>query len=110
MEKTVLCAGTYVVDIITGKLDKAVTPQSGFHTTVSSNPGGNALNVAVDLVNLTVPGSSITCCGAVGNDFEGQFLKSTLSGKGIIDFTKVIDDQGTSKSIILSFGDESRAF
>jgi sugar/nucleoside kinase (ribokinase family) len=64
-----LCAGTFVVDIITGKLNGPVTPQSGFQTNITSNSGGNALNVAVDLANLTVPGSSIICCGAVGNDF-----------------------------------------
>lgn len=110
MEKSVLCAGTFVVDIITGKLGGPVTPQSGFQTNITANPGGNALNVAIDLVNLTLPGSSIICCGAVGNDFEGQFLKSTLVNKWIIDRTKVIADKGTSKSIILSFGNESRAF
>jgi fructokinase len=110
MEKTVLCAGTFVIDIITGKLDGPVTPQSGFQTTITSNPGGNALNVAADLANLKTPGSSIICCGAVGNDVEGQFLKSTLTRNGVIDRLKTIENKGTSKSIILSFRDESRGF
>jgi sugar/nucleoside kinase (ribokinase family) len=110
MEKSVLCAGTFVVDIISGNLEGPVTPHSGFQTNITSNPGGNALNVAIDLVNLALPGPSVICCGAVGSDFEGQFLKSTLVSNGTIDRTKVVLDKGTSKSIILSFGNESRAF
>ncbi|MDR1650599.1 MAG: carbohydrate kinase [Synergistaceae bacterium] len=43
-------------------------------------PGGSVANLCVAAARLGVPGKFI---GAVGDDFFGEFLKSTLSGYGV---------------------------
>ncbi|MFP4467281.1 MAG: carbohydrate kinase family protein [Candidatus Goldiibacteriota bacterium] len=110
MNKTVLCAGTYVVDIMTAALNGPLMPQSGHHISVTSHPGGNALNTAVNLSNLGLPGKKIICCGALGDDFEGHFLKTALKKAGIKNKTAAIKGSRTSKSLILSFKNGERSF
>ena len=108
-EKSIICAGTFVVDIITGMLDVLAGPDSGQHVSVTSNPGGNALNVAVNLVNLGVEGVDIYCCGAVGNDPEAGFLRSALADNGIT--ARLVESSlPTAKAIILNYTGNRRGF
>jgi fructokinase len=110
MNDNILCVGTIVVVIITGAITEPVVPPSGHHTTIKSNPGGNALNVAMDLAGLSIPAGNIYCCGAIGNDSEADFLKSTLTNAGVIDKTISIENSGTAKAIIISDEKGERSF
>ncbi|MBN2802933.1 MAG: carbohydrate kinase family protein [Deltaproteobacteria bacterium] len=110
MNNTIFCAGTIVVDIITGEVRGAVKPDSGHNTGISSNAGGNALNVALDLSGLEIAGDNIICCGAIGNDPEGDFLKSTFKKSKINDQSITVDDAGTGKAIIVTFDNGRRGF
>jgi fructokinase len=107
--KKVFCAGTIVVDIITEAIKTPVTPNSGHKVSISSNAGGNALNVAVNLTNLSLSGRQIICCGAIGNDPEANFLKNTLFKNKIIDKT-IRSNSTTGKAIFITHSSGERSY
>ena len=64
----VLCVGTLLLDVITEPLAKMPSPERGIQTAIDIHPGGNAFNVAADLVKLGVPSQDVYCLGALGDD------------------------------------------
>lgn len=104
----VLCVGTLVVDIFTEGLDSAVAPNTGFKSPVSHHPGGNVLNVAVDLSKLGI--NNIFCGGVSGDDMFGKMLTGYLEKHKIKSRIKTVKNGETAKCLILGFKDKSRAF
>ncbi len=104
----VLCVGTLVVDIFAEGLDSAVAPNTGFKSPVSHHPGGNVLNVAVDLSKLGV--KNIFCGSIAGDDMFGNMLAGYLEKHKIKSRIKTVKNGQTAKCLILGFKDKSRAF
>jgi ribokinase len=71
---------------------------------VRRGPGGKGANQAVGLARL---GRATSMVGAVGDDAEGEMLRSTLVGEGV-DVTHVaIADAPTGLAVVLLHGGES---
>ncbi|MBN2753360.1 MAG: carbohydrate kinase family protein [Candidatus Goldbacteria bacterium] len=104
----VLCVGTLVVDIFAQGLDSAVAPNTGFKSRISHHPGGNVLNVAIDLSKLGV--KNVICGSVTGDDMFGNMLAGYLEKYKIKSRVKIIKNGQTAKCFILGFDDKSRAF
>ena len=104
----ILCVGTLVVDIFAEGLDAVVAPNTGFKSKISHHPGGNVLNVAVDLSKLGM--KNIYCGSVAGDDMFGKMLTGYLEKHKIKSEVKIIKNGQTAKCFILGFKDKSRAF
>lgn len=104
----ILCVGTLVVDIFAEGLDSVVAPNTGFKSKISHHPGGNVLNVSVDLSKLGM--KNIYCASVAGDDMFGKMLAGYLEKHKIKSEVKSIKNGQTAKCFILGFKNKSRAF
>ena len=104
--KKIFCAGSFVIDIYTGLINKPVKPGGGVLSGIEVLPGGNAFNVSACLAGLGFPGGGIKCFGTVGDDNAAGFIKDAAEKLGIGCNFDVIKGGNTAKSIILKFKEE----
>jgi sugar/nucleoside kinase (ribokinase family) len=80
-------------------------------TSISVKTGGNAFNVASDLVALGFPARDVACAGAIGDDMFGEIFASRLDALGIRSEIYKAADKRTSTIIILRVkGEEPRYY
>ncbi|MGC1375848.1 MAG: carbohydrate kinase family protein [Anaerolineales bacterium] len=106
----ILCVGTLIVDIINDAIDRVLNPGEGVSTGIDAQPGGNAYNVAVDLMKLGLREKQAGCVGALGNDFFGELFERELQCYGVIPLTRRIAGKRTSKNVILQVKGEERRY
>ena len=106
----VLCVGTLLLDIITEPMNPAPEWGGGVGIPIEIQPGGNAFNVAVDLVQLGVPPSQVCCMGAVGDDPVGRLFIDALEERGVTTRISQMPGERTGKSIILQVEGADRTF
>jgi len=104
-----VCAGILVADHLCEPIEKL--PAAGELVLSDALPleiGGCASNVAIDLSLL---GAKVGVIGCVGNDPFGRFVIETLSGAGTDTAAiRLIDDVGTSGTLIINVTGEDRRF
>lgn len=110
MKTKVLCTGTLVVDIFSSNINGAIAPNTGFSTGVEHHPGGNVLNMAVNLSKLAGKAAEIHCCGVTGDDMFSDMLINYLKKHGITCHVRKMKNKETAKCLIIGFKDKSRAF
>lgn len=110
MKNVVLCTGTLVVDIFSSNISGAIAPNTGFSTGVEHHPGGNVLNMAVNLSKLAGKAAEIYCCGVTGDDIFSAMLINYMKKYGIICHIQKVKGGETAKCLIIGFKDKSRAF
>ncbi len=108
-DKTILCLGIAVADLIGGPLHQM--PKPGRLVLVDKMglfPGGGAVNTSTALARLGLP-TALTC--KVGNDSLGDFLMQTVAGQKV-DVSHVKRDQktGTSATMAMVDPDGERRF
>lgn len=108
-EKTILCLGIAVADLIGGPLHQM--PKPGRLVLVDKMglfPGGGAVNTSTALARLGLP-AALIC--KVGNDPLGDFLVRTVAGQNV-DVSSVKRDQeiGTSATMAMVDPDGERRF
>lgn len=105
----VLSAGILVVDHLCTPIPRV--PRAGELILCDRLPlaiGGCAANVAIDLARV---GVSVGVAGCVGRDPFGQFLIERLSSDGVeTSDIRVLDDAGTSGTLIINVAGEDRRF
>lgn len=110
MKTKILCTGTLVVDIFSSNITGVIAPNTGFSTGVEHHPGGNVLNMAVNLSKLAGKSAEIHCCGVTGDDIFSDMLMSYMKKHGIICHVQKMKGKETAKCLIIGFKDKSRAF
>jgi sugar/nucleoside kinase (ribokinase family) len=107
----VLAGGFLVADIVVADLERIASPGELVYAPrgIVLSIGGHPANVSVDLVKLGVQPDSIGVCGAVGNDFFGDFIVRTLGGYGLKLFIERVP-ASTNKNVILVVKGEDRRF
>jgi sugar/nucleoside kinase (ribokinase family) len=106
----VLCIGTLIVDIINEAIDRMLHAGEAVNTTVEVQLGGNAYNVAVDLIKLGLREGQVGCVGALGNDHFGELFERELQNYGAISLVCQIPEKRTSKNIILQVKGQARRY
>lgn len=107
---SVLCSGSYVVDILVPELPHIGPPGSltyapkGIHLA----PGGHSANVSIDLVQLAV--EDVFSTGSIGKDFFGEFMVNELTVKNVKVFPQYQMETATAKNIALIVKGEDRRF
>jgi sugar/nucleoside kinase (ribokinase family) len=111
MKRNILCTGTLIVDMINDPVDKVLGPNEGAATSIGVYPGGNAFNVAADLVKLGMKADDVTCLGACGDDFFGDIFRHELEKLGINAEIYAVPGTNTAKIFILKVkGQEPRYY
>ena len=110
MKVKVLCTGTLVVDIFSSNIKGVIGPNTGFSTGVEHHPGGNVLNMAVNLSKLAGGAAEIHCCGVTGDHMFSEMLINYMKKHGIICHVQKFKTRETAKCLIIGFKDKSRAF
>lgn len=110
MALKVMCVGTLIIDIINAALERLLQPNEGVCTTIELELGGNAFNVAVDVVKLGVPPESVMCVGTVGDDYLGTWFLTELERYGVVPKTPRIQGKRTAKNLILQVKGEERRY
>ncbi len=107
----VLACGFLVADIVVAGLDRIAGPGEVLRVPrgIVLSVGGHPANVSVDLAKLGLPPSEIGVCGAVGQDFLGDFIVRTLEGYGLRLFIERVP-ASTNKNVILVVKGEDRRF
>ena len=107
----VLAGGFLVADIVVADLERIASPGELVYAPrgIVLSIGGHPANVSVDLVKLGVEPDSVGVCGAVGNDFFGDFIVKTLEGYGLKLFIERVP-ASTNKNVILVVKGEDRRF
>ncbi len=106
----VLCAGSFMIDIVAPHLP-AITPPGGLIYAprgITINIGGHAANVSVDLAQLGQKG--VAAAGCVGDDMLGRYIRDTLKGAGVDPRPQVLKSTHTAKNIALTVEGEDRRF
>ena len=106
----VLCAGSFMVDIVAPHLP-AITPPGGLIYApqgITINVGGHAANVSVDLAQLGQ--GRVTATGCIGDDMLGRYIQETLRKAGVEPMPQVLADASTAKNIALTVEGEDRRF
>ena len=103
-------AGTVIVDKIN---EISAYPAAGELTQIRSIQnaiGGCVPNVAIDLKRIA-PELTISAIGTIGNDGEGEFVTSTLSGASLdISGLRVLEGEKTSFTDVMSIPGGQRTF
>ena len=107
----VLAGGFLVADIVVADLERIASPGELVYAPrgIVLSVGGHPANVSVDLAKLGVQPDSVGVCGAVGNDFFGDFIIKTLEGYGLKLFIERVP-ASTNKNVILVVKGEDRRF
>jgi len=107
----VLACGFLVADIVVADLERIAGPGELVYAPrgIVLSVGGHPANVSVDLVKLGVGPGSVGVCGAVGNDFFGDFIVETLESYGLKLFIERVP-ASTNKNVILVVKGEDRRF
>jgi sugar/nucleoside kinase (ribokinase family) len=106
----VLCAGSFMVDIIAPHLPK-ITPPGGLIYApqgITLNVGGHAANVSVDLAQLGQ--NHVAATGCIGKDMLGRYIRETLRKAGVNPMPQIVADISTAKNIALTVEGEDRRF
>jgi len=108
----VLTAGFLVADVIAADLPKVSDPGEltfaprGIRLTL----GGHPANVSIDLLQLGLRRGDVGLVGAVGRDMFGEFVRRTLTQKGVIAHLKEVPKAGTTSDMILVAKGEDRRY
>lgn len=108
----VTCSGILVADIIAADLPKVSEPGELIFTEreIELHIGGHSGNVSIDLIKLGLNLGEVSCVGAVGEDFFGDFIEGILKDHGIKTHLQRVKDAGTSKDLVLVVRGEDRRF
>jgi sugar/nucleoside kinase (ribokinase family) len=105
----IICIGLVVMDIIASPISKAVLEvDSSKLTTLDYQPGGDALNTAINMASL---GASVALFGRCGADPAGREIKRIASQCGVNTDGLVLNEScATSTSIVMIDGQGDRHF
>ncbi len=106
----VLCAGSFMIDIVAPHLP-AMTPPGGLVYApegITLNVGGHAANASMDLARLGQTG--VVAAGCVGDDTLGALIVEALRREGVEPRQQVHPTVGTAKNIALTVEGEDRRF
>ncbi len=105
----IISAGLMVMDVIATGVDRTVFDRdTTYAERIQYVPGGDALNVAINLSKLSV---GVAIAGNVGQDASGGTILQHLQGLGIhTHLVRQLKDTATATSIVLSRPDAERHF
>lgn len=105
----VISAGLMVMDVIATGVDRTVFDRdTTYAERIQYVPGGDALNVAINLSRLEV---DVAMAGNVGQDASGGMILQQLEGLGVrTHLVRELPDVATATSIVLSMPDAERHF
>ena len=109
MRDGIAIAGSILVDKIN---EISAYPKSGELTkilSVQKAVGGCVPNVAIDIKRIA-PNLTVKAVGKIGNDEEGEFVKSVLSQNGVDTSSVVYGDDKTSFTEVMSIKGGQRTF
>jgi sugar/nucleoside kinase (ribokinase family) len=106
----VLCAGSFVCDLIAAGLDHVAEPGELVYAPygIELKIGGHSANVAIDLTQLG--SSGVASVGCIGEDLFAEFIESELKNKGVKAYPEVVRYTNTAKNIALIVEGEDRRF
>ena len=110
MAVEVLCAGSFMVDIVAPHLPE-ITPPGGLIYApqgITINVGGHSANVSIDLAQLGQ--KHVTAAGCIGEDMLGRYIQETLRNAGVDPRPQILIDIPTAKNIALTVEGEDRRF
>ena len=106
----VLCAGSFVCDIIAAGLDHIAAPGELVYVPlgIDLKPGGHSANVAIDLTQLGI--SDVAAIGGIGDDLFGEFMEGELVKRGVAVYPERFGELHTAKNIAIIVEGEDRRF
>jgi len=106
----VLCAGSFVCDIVAAGLPRIGRPGDLIYTPqgIRLSVGGHSANVSIDLVQLGQ--ENVAATGCIGDDLFGTYLKRELNRSGVSTYAEMLTDLSTAKNIALVVEGEDRRF
>jgi len=107
---SVLCAGSFVCDIIAAGLDHMAAPGELVYAPqgIDLKPGGHSANVAIDLAQLGITG--VAAVGGLGNDLFGEFMEGELVRLGLDVHPERFGELHTAKNLAIIVEGEDRRF
>lgn len=103
----VTVAGAVIADTVVRPVDQDRWGATAFVESITRCVGGNAANTSLALAKL---GVTARVLGAVGNDAEGDFLRSQLAGAGVDVSGLQAVDEPTAQTIVLVNSEGNRKF
>ena len=106
---SVLCSGSFVVDIMIPDLPHIGPPGSLTYAPkgIKLSPGGHSANVAIDLSQLGL--RLVHAIGSIGNDLMGEFMVDQLESRGVKVHAER-QESTTAKNVALLVKGEDRRF
>jgi sugar/nucleoside kinase (ribokinase family) len=106
----VLCAGSFVVDIVVPHLISIPQPGGLVYAPrgITVGPGGHAANVSIDLAQLGQ--RDVVAAGCIGDDAMGHFMVGCLQVAGVEPRPEVVKAASTAKNIAITVEGEDRRF
>jgi sugar/nucleoside kinase (ribokinase family) len=106
----VLCAGSFVLDIVAHGLPHIAAPGELVYAPdgIDAGVGGHAANVAIDLAQLGL--RDVAAAGSVGDDPFGDFIEDELGRAGVGGRVERQAGAHTAKNIALVVDGEDRRF
>jgi len=106
----VLCAGSFVVDLVVPGLGGLGEPGSLIYAPqgIHFSTGGHAANVALSLAQMGL--EEVYAAGTLGEDPLGKVFSETLRSRGVTPIPQWVEGGSTAKNIALVFQGEDRRF
>jgi ribokinase len=106
----VLCAGSFVCDIVAAGLPSIGKPGDLIYAPqgIRLSVGGHSANVSIGLVQLGQ--ENVAATGCIGDDLFGEYLEKELSRSGVRTYPEILTDVSTAKNIALVVEGEDRRF
>lgn len=108
----VMAVGTVMVDVLAVGIPHVAEPGRVVYTPnqIETRIGGHPIDVAIDLVEMGLPGSSIGLVAAIGEGIYGSYVDQVIDRYHFETYLQRVPSRDTGTNIVLEVAGEDRRF